>query len=85
MLTSAGEADIYVVKLTSAGNFSWAESFGGTGYDQGRGIAVDSTGKVHIAGAFEDSVDFDPDPISTYVLTTPGEYRNAFLLRLGQV
>ncbi|MEO0146618.1 MAG: hypothetical protein ABIM19_07280, partial [candidate division WOR-3 bacterium] len=31
----AGGYDLFLVKLDSAGNLSWARTFGGTGYDQG--------------------------------------------------
>jgi hypothetical protein len=81
--TSAGGNDIFVVKLTASGNYSWAETFGGTGNDIGFGIAVDPTGGIHLAGQYEGTVDFDPDPLDTYYLTAP--VRNAFRLRLRQV
>ncbi|MSR56778.1 MAG: hypothetical protein EXS05_03795 [Planctomycetaceae bacterium] len=83
--TTAGGPDIFVLKLTAAGNFSWAETFGGTGNDVGFGIAVDSSGVVHLAGAYGNTVDFDPDPLAIYNLTTPGTFRNGFRLRLRQV
>jgi hypothetical protein len=83
--TSAGGHDIFVVKLTSAGNSSWAETLGGTDDEFAGGIAVDPTGGVHLVGSFVGTVDFDPDPFATYYLTTPGTYANAFRLRLGQV
>jgi len=73
------------VKLTAAGNYSWGETFGGTGSDYGYGIAVDPTGAVHLAGSYEGTVDFDPNPLATYNLTTPGTFANAFRLRLLQV
>ena len=82
--TSAGGYDIFVVKLTAAGNSSWAYTFGGTGDESGRGIAVDTAGTVHIAGWYQNTIDFDPDPLATYYLTT-GALRNGFLLRLRQV
>lgn len=81
--TSAGGYDIFVVKLTASGNYSWAETFGGTGADIGFGVAVDPTGGVHLAGYYEGTVDFDPDTLSTYDLTAP--VRNAFRLRVQQV
>jgi len=89
--TIAGGTDIFVVKLTAAGNYSWGETFGGTGYDggfaltDGIGIDVDSTGTVHLVGAYEEAVDFDPNPMATYNLINPGTFRNAFRLRLLQV
>jgi hypothetical protein len=83
--TTAGGGDIFVEKRTAAGNYSWAETFGGTGLDVGFGIAVDPTGGVHLAGFYSGTVDFDPDPLNTYYLTNPGTFANAFRLRLRQV
>lgn len=82
--TSAGSSDTYVLKLTSAGNFAWAETFGGTGSDTGFGIAVDPSGVVHVAGYFSATVDFDPDPLANFDLTAPGTFTSSFLLRLRQ-
>ncbi len=81
--TSAGGLDIFVVKLTAVGNYSWGESFGGTGSDAAFGIAVDSTGDVHLAGYYQNMVDFDPTN-GTFYLTTNGVSK-AFRLRLRQV
>ncbi len=44
-----------------AQNFSWAKSFGGTYYDEGRSVVVDNMGNIFIAGYFEGTVDFNPD------------------------
>lgn len=80
--TSAGGSDAYVLKLDAAGNFGWAETFGGTGADFGSGIAVDAAGTIHMAGRYIGTVDFDPDPLDAYELTTPGTYSNLFLVKL---
>lgn len=85
MHTSAGGSDIAVVKLTSAGAFSWGYAIGGTGSDGAGGIAVDATGVVHVAGYYQGTVDFDSDPLATYNLTNPGPFNNGFRLRLRQV
>jgi hypothetical protein len=81
---SAGDSDIFVVKLTAAGNYVWGETFGGTSRDVGFGIAVDDGGVVHLAGYYADMVDFDPDPLGTHSLTAAGASRDGFLLRLRQ-
>jgi len=84
-LTSAGGTDAFVVKLTSTGNFGWAESFGGAGDEVGWGIAVHPSGTVHLAGSYASlAVDFDPDLTGTFNLTNPGTYRNIFLVKLRQ-
>jgi hypothetical protein len=59
-LTSAGNLDVFVSKLDASGNFVWAKQFGGTDYEVGYSLTVDSAGNVYITGMFSDTVDFDP-------------------------
>jgi hypothetical protein len=70
-LTSAGSSDIFVSKLNSGGNFVWAKSLSGTGYDFGLALAVDASGNVYTTGYFNGTVDFDPGE-SAYELTSAG-------------
>jgi hypothetical protein len=79
-----GESDIFLVKLTAAGNYAWGETFGGVTRDVGWSVGVDAAGCVHLAGFFTDIVDFDPDPLAEYFLGAPAARRNGFLLRLRQ-
>jgi len=59
--SSNGAADIYLSKFDSSGNFVWALTWGGSGFDAGYGLAVDDTGHVYVTGQFEGTdVDFDP-------------------------
>lgn len=67
-LTSAGGADVYTMKLDSAGNLIWVKQLAGISNAATRGVAVDSTGSVYTIGSFQGMVDFDPSP-STYNLT----------------
>ncbi|MFH1132122.1 MAG: SBBP repeat-containing protein [Pseudomonadota bacterium] len=48
-LTSAGDVDIFVAKISSDGQVLWAISAGGTGLDDAQGIAVDASGNAFIA------------------------------------
>jgi hypothetical protein len=57
-VTSAGAADIFILKLNSSGTFQWVNTFGGTSTDVGQGIAVDSSGNSYITGRFRETVDF---------------------------
>lgn len=59
-LSSAGNNDIFISKLNSAGALVWARSFGSTFDDEGWEIFVDSAGNVYTTGYFQDTVDFDP-------------------------
>jgi hypothetical protein len=59
-LTSAGNNDVFVSKLTAAGAFVWAKRMGGIGNDMSEDIAVDAAGNAHTIGLFDDVCDFDP-------------------------
>ena len=70
-LVSAGSYDIFISKLDSSGNFVWAKSMGGAGYDIGSSIALDSSGNVYTTGHFQGTADFDPGA-GTANLTSAG-------------
>ncbi|WP_343606772.1 SBBP repeat-containing protein [Fluviicola sp.] len=59
-LTSVGAGDVFISKLSSAGTFIWAKTFGGSNTDIGRGIAVDASENVFITGYFWGDIDLDP-------------------------
>jgi hypothetical protein len=79
-LTSFGEEDIFILKLDAAGNFLWAKSMGGTGWDESYSIAVDDSGNVYTTGWFENTVDFDPGLGNTYLASAGGT--DFFILKL---
>ncbi|RXK62466.1 T9SS type A sorting domain-containing protein [Lacibacter luteus] len=80
LLTPVGSWDIFVVKLSSNGDFVWASSYGGsTEEDRGLGIATSSSGDVYVTGSFKGTVDFNPSP-SVFNLTA--DYIDAFVLKL---
>lgn len=64
ILTSAGSYDTFIAKLDSEGNWLWARRAGGTSYDGGWGITVDSQQNVYATGFFSLDADFGPDTYS---------------------
>ena len=68
-LTTAGSSEIFIMKLDEDGHVFWASSFGGIQGDSGYEIAVDDLGNVYTAGSFSATVDFDPGPDTTQVIS----------------
>ncbi len=71
-LTSAGSHDLFVAKYAPDGTLLWAKRAGGTGYDSGRGIAVDGDGNSYVTGNFEGSATFGPGEANETTLTSAG-------------
>jgi Beta-propeller repeat len=58
--------DAFALSLDSGGNFRWAFNVIGNKHDSGKGIAVDGSGNIYVAGDFEStSNDFDPGKSKT--------------------
>jgi hypothetical protein len=58
-LTNAGSYDIYLAKFDRNGNHLWSKRFGGSDWDEGTSVSVDSSGNVYITGSFRSStIDF---------------------------
>jgi hypothetical protein len=53
--------DAYLSKFDSSGSFIWAKTWGGEGYDDGPGVAVDALGNVYVGGMYaSQTINFDP-------------------------
>lgn len=82
-LTSKGQTDVFVTKHDSIGQLIWAKSIGGLYRDEGNSITIDDSGNLLITGIFSDTVDFDPNPVSTYFLGGT-MFENTFILKLDE-
>jgi Domain of unknown function (DUF4347)/Beta-propeller repeat len=72
---------IFISKLDSSGNLSWAKNIGNPFYNQVNGISVDSRGNVYTTGYFYGTADFDPGS-SISNLTTGVHDTNIFISKL---
>lgn len=71
-LVSAGESDVFVVKLDGAtGAHLWSRRIGGAGFDATWGAAVDSAGAFIVSGYVTESVDFGGSVIEAGSAGTP--------------
>lgn len=61
-LTSNGIDDIFVAKYDVNGNYLWAINIGGNNFDFSHAITIDNQDNVIITGDFNGTVDFDPSP-----------------------
>jgi hypothetical protein len=57
-LATAGSTDVYLAKLTSAGAYVWAKSFGDASPQRIYGMATDSSGNSVITGTYQGTVNF---------------------------
>lgn len=64
-LRSEGDFDVFVAKLDPNGDFLWAVRAGGSGYDSGRDVDVDSDGNVLVVGAFSRKAQFGATELKT--------------------
>ncbi|MBI4661812.1 MAG: SBBP repeat-containing protein [Verrucomicrobia bacterium] len=55
---SSGGEDMLLLKYNSAGSLLWARKAGGTGNDEGLGIAVDASGNCYVTGFFTSTAAF---------------------------
>lgn len=80
-LTSAGDFDVFVSSLDSAGNYVWSRSLGGSQQETAAGIALDSAGNVYTTGSFKGNADFDPEATILNLTSVSGS--DVFLCRLS--
>ena len=80
--TRKGSFDLFITKLNAAGNdLVYSTYLGGTGTDNGRGIAVDSVGCAYVAG-YTDSTDFPTK--NAYQPSIAGSYTSdTFITKLN--
>ena len=79
-MTSNGSRDIFLLNLTSSGQFGWVETMGGASDDFARDLAIDSLGNISLVGVFTGTIDFDPNT-GTYELSSPGTKLAGFVAK----
>jgi len=77
-----GSTDAFVTKLSPAGNaLIYSTNLGGSGYDQGNGIAVDASGSAYVTGETS-SLDFPLQSAYQSINKPNGNGQNVFVTKL---
>lgn len=63
LLMSAGGSDVFLVKLSRAGEHLWSAQYGGSGFESGTSLVCDDFNNMMLLGHFSDSVDFGNGPL----------------------
>ncbi len=84
---SSATDNIFITKLTAAGNFVWSKQLGsGAGFAYCRSLKVDQAGNVYTTGYFQGILDFDPGA-ANYFLDAPvnpsPDNNDIFILKLS--
>lgn len=82
VLKSVGNQDIYLLKLTPAGEHVWSRQFGGAFNELGMGLDTDPAGNIAISGSFDNQIKFGEDTLASQgesdvfvaKFTSDGEY-----------
>jgi hypothetical protein len=80
-MSSAGLADVFVMKIDPFGNLLWAKRVGGPGHDIGYTLAADGNDNLYVAGQFTYTADIDPG-IGVLSMSTTAQ-RDIFVLKLN--
>ena len=72
------EADIFVAKMDTEGNWLWVTQAGETGHDSGRSIVIDNTGNSIITGTFDGVAIF-----GDFILNCTDGDNDIFVAKLG--
>ncbi|WP_437539531.1 hypothetical protein WME79_24410 [Sorangium sp. So ce726] len=54
----SSDMNVFLAQFSAAGVDQWSDGYGGTGWDEGRGVAVDSAGNVSVVVASSGAVNF---------------------------
>jgi hypothetical protein len=83
-ISSKGSSDVFVLKLSSSGNYIWAKTTGGLSNEGATSIALNSQGELYILGVFNgpNASDFDPGS-GVYTLTSTNNEADIFILKLN--
>jgi hypothetical protein len=80
VLSSAGEFDVFLIKINQNGDHVWSHAIGGALTEQGSDLAIDAANNIYLTGSFESVMDFDWG--AGTIMETPLSYVDAYLMKI---
>lgn len=80
-MTSNGDNDIFIEKLSTEAEFQWMKQIGGIGSDSPYAMSIDNQDNIYTTGLFMNTIDFNPGD-EVFDLTSYGDY-DAFISKLN--
>lgn len=80
VLTTAGDRDALILRISASGTCEWGYLLGGTGGDEARAVVVADDGSIYVAGSFSGQADLDP--VATRLVVAKGA-SDGFVIRLA--
>lgn len=81
--TLGGGYDAIIVKLNGAGLRQWATYYGGSGYDDGYAIAIDSNRNLFLIGSTRTATTTNIATIGSHQASYGGGFQDAFLVKFN--
>jgi hypothetical protein len=79
-LSTSGSYDVFISKLDNSGNFVSTIQFAGSGFNDGRSLAIDNKGSIYATGQFKATTDFDPQTAVFNLLSAGSD--DIFIIKL---
>ncbi len=64
-VNASANSEVFIAKLSNTGNWLWARTSGGNGFNRGNGIICDNNGNVYVTGSFEGNCAFGNTNLSS--------------------
>lgn len=69
---TSSTTDVFLVKLSNEGAFSWAKKIGGPAIDLSTALVAGPSGEVYLTGVFQETCDFNPaEEVTSLTATGP--------------
>ena len=72
LFSESGSVDMFVARYDPDGNFRWARAAGGSGLDEGLGVAITRDGEATVTGKFHGTATFGAGQLNETVLVSAG-------------